>query len=147
MRPLFLAALVLFGCAEKKVEAPPSEPEPVAAAEPAPPPRVEMIVPEIVISTDAAVIAQGKDLFAAKGCVACHKLGGGKLVGPDLKGVTARRDPKWIARMILYPEQMVKEDEVAKKLFFEHLVPMPNQAIDPVKDLPPLLAYLKSAEN
>jgi hypothetical protein len=41
---------------------------------------------------------------------------------------------------------MIKEDEVAKKLFAEHLTPMPNQNVDPSRDLPPLLAYLKSVE-
>lgn len=144
-----VALLLLTGCTEKKAEAPAPAPaaEPVAEAAPAAPPKVEMKVPEVVVSTDAAVIAQGKDLFASKGCVACHKIGGGKLVGPDLKGVTARRDTKWISKMILYPEVMVKEDDVAKKLFVEHLVPMPNQAVDPQKDLPPILAYLKSNET
>lgn len=146
--PAALFALFLSGCTEKKTEAPPAPaPEPVAEAAPAEPAKVEMKVPDVVISTDAAVIAQGKDLFAAKGCVACHKIGGGKLVGPDLKGITARRDTKWLSKMILYPDVMVKEDEVAKKLFVEHLVPMPNQQVDPVKDLPLLLAYLKSTET
>jgi cytochrome c551/c552 len=146
--PAAVALTVLTACNEKKAEAPPAPPpEPVAEVKPPEPAKVEMKVPELVVSTDAAAIATGKDLFASKGCIACHKIGGGKLVGPDLKGVTARRDTKWLSKMILYPEVMVKEDEVAKKLFVEHLVPMPNQAVDAQKELPFLLAFLKSNET
>jgi mono/diheme cytochrome c family protein len=103
-------------------------------------------VPSFAISKSPADIAKGQEVFAEKGCTACHKVGGGKLVGPDLKGVTARRDEAWIKRMILRPDVMIKEDELAKKLFAEHLTPMPNQNVDPQRELPPLLAYLKSVE-
>jgi mono/diheme cytochrome c family protein len=103
-------------------------------------------VPSFTISTSPRDIVRGQELFGEKGCTACHKVGGGKLVGPDLKGVTARRDETWIKRMILRPDVMIKEDEVAKKLFAQHLTPMPNQNVDPTRDLPPLLAYLKSVE-
>lgn len=123
--------------------APKEAPAPAAA-----PPAAEapLVAPKLTISTDAAAIAQGKELFAAKGCVACHKVGGGKLVGPDLQGVTARRDQDWLSKMILHPDRMVKEDETAKKLLAEHLVPMPNQNVDAQRELPLLLAYLKSTE-
>jgi mono/diheme cytochrome c family protein len=103
-------------------------------------------VPSFAISKSPADVARGQEVFAEKGCTACHKVGGGKLVGPDLKGVMARRDETWIKRMILRPDIMIKEDDVAKKLFAEHLTPMPNQNVDPAKELPPLLAYLKSVE-
>lgn len=112
------------------------------------PPAIQSAVPvpSFAISKSPADVARGLEVFAEKGCTACHKVGGGKLVGPDLKGVTARRDETWIKRMILRPDIMVKEDETAKKLLAEHLTPMPNQNVDPSKDLPPLLAYLKSVE-
>ena len=45
----------------------------------------------------------GKALFQSKGCVACHTIGKGKLVGPDLKGVTNRRDQEWIAKWLKEP--------------------------------------------
>lgn len=102
-------------------------------------------VPDIQYSTAQADIDKGKELFTAKGCNACHKLGGGKLVGPDLKGVTARRDKQWIAKMIMKPDVMIKEDPVAKELFKTHLTPMPNQGVTEA-DLPLIMSYLKANE-
>lgn len=128
-----------------------AQPEAHAVAEaPKPPeaPKAAAVeVPKLTISTDAAVVAQGKDLFSQKGCVGCHKVGGGKLVGPDLKGVTARRDQEWLIKMIMQPDVMTKQDETAKKLLAEHLVQMPNQNVDAQKELPLLLAFLKSEEK
>ena len=145
VRPLTaaLAALLLGACSEKPAAAPPAAAEPVAAAAPAATP---MPTPDITISTAAADVTKGEEVFAMKGCTACHKVGGGKLVGPDLKGVMSRRDQEWVERMILHPDVMLKEDPVAKKLLAEHFTPMPNQNVDPQAELPYLLSYLKGAE-
>ena len=86
---------------------------------------------------------QGAALFTAKGCNACHNLTDVKLVGPGLKGVSARRTQEWMARMILKPEVMVKEDPDAMKLLATHMVPMANQNISPDKELPALLRFLQ----
>ena len=42
----------------------------------------------------------------ANHCAACHTIGGGEHFGPDLKGVTTRRDHDWLARFILSPEKV-----------------------------------------
>lgn len=148
-RLVLLATLSFAACDEKKPVAPPPEqqkPVEVPVAE-APPAKVEIVVPSFTVSTAPADIKKGEEAFAAKGCTACHKIGGGKLVGPDLKGVTARRDETWLKKMILRPDVMIKDDEVAKKLFVEHLTPMPNQGVNPETELPFILAYLKSVEK
>ena len=145
------AALSFTACDEKKAQPAPL-PELDKPAAPAPaadtgPAKTVIEVPEFTVSTTPEDVKKGEALFASKGCVACHKIGGGKLVGPDLKGVTARRDEKWIKQMILRPDVMVKEDDVAKKLLGEYFVPMPNQNVDPKAELPFLFSYLKSAEK
>jgi mono/diheme cytochrome c family protein len=151
-RGLAIALLCCVACNKNNnaeaAAAPPTEAAaaPVPAAEAAPA-KTEITIPKFVISKAPGDIEQGKAFFASKGCVGCHKIGGGKLVGPDLKGVTARREQEWIERMILRPDVMTKEDDTAKQLFATHLVQMPNQGVDPSKELPALLAYLKSAEN
>jgi len=90
--------------------------------------------------------AKGKELFGTKGCTACHTVGGGRLVGPDLKGVTERRDKQWIINMILKPDSMINNDPVAKKLFEEYNVPMPYQGVTP-EEAEAIYEYLKSASK
>jgi nitrite reductase (NO-forming) len=71
--------------------------------------------------------AQGKLDFESK-CLACHTVGGGDKVGPDLAGVTKRRSDGWLARWLKEPEKMLETDADAKAMLkkFNNL-PMPNQ--------------------
>lgn len=74
---------------------------------------------------DDAMVAKGEEVYKAK-CTACHKISK-RFVGPGLKGVTGRRTPEWIMNMILDPELMVAENEIAKQLLAEYSAPMANQ--------------------
>ncbi len=67
----------------------------------------------------------GAQLFLP--CKACHNIGTGKLIGPDLLGVTKRRDKEWLHRFIKNSQDVVKSgDEYAVKLFEAHnKIPMP----------------------
>jgi cytochrome c2 len=85
---------------------------------------------------------KGEALFQSKGCVACHTIGKGKLVGPDLKGVTNRRDQEWITKWLKDPDTMIRTDPTAKELLKQYLVPMPNQGLTD-QDIQALIAYLK----
>ncbi|WP_343213536.1 c-type cytochrome [Geobacter grbiciae] len=89
----------------------------------------------------------GKALFQAK-CSPCHTIGGGRLVGPDLKGVTARRDRGWLERFISAPDKVLASgDPVAAKLFQEsNKVPMPNLGLDQ-DQVNVLLDYLSAPEG
>jgi cytochrome c2 len=104
-------------------------------------------VPEVAYATDLPTIKKGEEVFTAHGCPACHKIGGGKLVGPDLQNVTVRRHPQWIAKMILHPEAMVAQDQTARDLLKTHFTPMPNQKVDAATELPALMAFLKTKEG
>jgi nitrite reductase (NO-forming) len=69
----------------------------------------------------------GKTDFESK-CFACHSMGHGKKLGPDLAGVTKRRSADWIRRWLKSPEEMIAKDRDAKALLKEYNdVPMPNQ--------------------
>jgi len=76
--------------------------------------------------TDPAAV-KGKQDFESK-CLACHSVGGGRKLGPDLFGVSKRRDDKWLAQWLKTPEAMLKSDATAQALLKEYNnIPMPNQ--------------------
>ena len=88
----------------------------------------------------------GKSIFDSK-CVVCHTLGKGKLIGPDLKGVTQRRKADWVKKMIKDPENMLKTDETAKKLLQEYNnIPMINMGLKD-SEIDAVIAYLKSEDK
>ncbi|MEE8443641.1 MAG: cytochrome c [Dehalococcoidia bacterium] len=47
-------------------------------------------------------VSQGEGTFGQV-CAACHTIGGGVRVGPDLKNVTERREESWLKTHILSP--------------------------------------------
>jgi mono/diheme cytochrome c family protein len=51
-------------------------------------------------------------------CASCHTIGGGRLVGPDLKGATTRRPREWLVRFLQDPKAVIDSGDVyALKLF------------------------------
>lgn len=86
----------------------------------------------------------GEAIFTAK-CAACHTVGGGKLLGPDLAGVTTRRDKAWLARWIKEPDKMLAEkDATAVQLLQEYNnVPMTNMGLTD-SEVAQVIAYLGS---
>jgi len=63
---------------------------------------------------------EGRAIFT-QNCTTCHRIGGGVLVGPDLKGVARRRDRNWLLRMIKEPDKLIAEkDPIVMQLMGEH---------------------------
>ena len=54
----------------------------------------------------APTIADPPQYLFSKRCAACHTIGGGDQLGPDLAGVTTLRDPSWLRRFITAPDRM-----------------------------------------
>ncbi len=52
----------------------------------------------------------GRHLFNLR-CSACHTIGQGDAVGPDLLGVTNRRQRAWLERYLAQPEKMLADRE------------------------------------
>jgi protein SCO1/2 len=69
----------------------------------------------------------GEDLFKGR-CAACHTIGQGDRLGPDLLDVVSRRDRSWLVRWLQEPDIMLEEkDPLAMALFNQYgKVPMPN---------------------
>jgi len=87
---------------------------------------------------------EGKTLYE-QNCIACHTIGGGTLVGPDLQGVISRRDQDWLINFISAPDQMLAEgDPIATQLLEEYNnVAMPNLGLSETQ-VESILAYLET---
>ena len=80
-------------------------------------------------------------------CVACHTIGGGKLVGPDLAGVTSRREEGWLFRQIQQPDTLIAEkDPIALQLLQEYNMPMVPLGLED-SEVAAVISYLKSIEQ
>jgi mono/diheme cytochrome c family protein len=87
--------------------------------------------------------SNGAAIFNTK-CAGCHTIGGGKLIGPDLKDVMVRRDPDWVKRFISDPPKMLASDPTAQKLLKENNnVSMPNLGLSPA-EVEDLVDFLKN---
>lgn len=86
-------------------------------------------------------------LFASR-CGACHAIGQGDKVGPDLLGVTTRRDHAWLERYLAEPDKMLAEgDPIATALFDNYkAVRMPNLTLSR-DDIAALLSYLEARSS
>ena len=99
-----------------------------------------LILPQIAFSASPEA---GEKAFQK--CIACHTIGSGPLAGPDLKGVTAKRDNAWLVRWIVEPDKMLAEgDELAVKLLEEFKnIPMPPMGVTEA-EAKDILAYIES---
>jgi len=76
-------------------------------------------------------VGKGGYLFKTR-CSACHTIGKGDSLGPDLSNLAKRRDQAWVARYLSEPDKMLAAgDPIAKKLFEQYRgVRMPNLGLD-----------------
>ncbi len=93
-----------------------------------------------------AICAQdrrGEQLFNAK-CTPCHTIGGGRKVGPDLKGVTADHPKAWLFSFISDPDKMFNaNDPMATGMLKEYGMKMPNLGLSP-EEVNAVIGYLES---
>ena len=72
------------------------------------------------------IAGKGQLVFQNK-CAACHSIGKGERLAPDLKDVAVRRERAWLARYLAAPEKMrAANDPIALELAKHAKVPMPN---------------------
>ena len=92
-------------------------------------------------------LTQGEGLFRTR-CSVCHTIGQGdglQRTGPNLLGVTDRRDRDWLERWLADPEAMLAEkDPIALGLFQAfNQVPMPNLKLNE-HEISTLIEYLET---
>jgi mono/diheme cytochrome c family protein len=100
---------------------------------------LQVAVPELLPSQED----RGAAMFRSA-CAACHTIGGGRLVGPDLQGLHERRSELWIIAFVQRSQQVIASgDPVATALFKEYQeIVMPDQPFsdDEVREI---LAYIR----
>ena len=84
----------------------------------------------------------GKAIFDQR-CAACHTIGGGTLVGPDLAGATERRDTAWLHSWITDPAAFAEVDADAAAIFTGGMpaLGLPSTEVDDV------ITYLESTSD
>jgi protein SCO1/2 len=89
-------------------------------------------------------VPNGQRLFASK-CSACHTVGKGDKLGPDLAGVTARRERAWLARYIERPDEVLAAgDPIATALYNKYKkVGMPYLGLGS-SDVADLISFLET---
>ena len=88
-------------------------------------------------------VDEGARLFNNQ-CAACHTVGKGDGIGPDLANVTKRREHCWVGRYIAEPDKMLDEkDPIAVELFAKYKnVRMPNLSLAP-EDVALLVSHIE----
>ncbi|MCC6866858.1 MAG: c-type cytochrome [Ignavibacteria bacterium] len=105
---------------------------------------INFFVFSVLLLTGQLFSQSGEDLFKSK-CSACHTVGKGKLVGPDLAGVKSRKDEQWLIKFITSSQTVINSgDEYAKKKFEEfNKVIMPDPGISET-EIKSILAYIET---
>ena len=109
------------------------------------PPAVLPVVREVPYPTPASspLGQQGRYVFTNRGCNTCHRVGGGKLIGPDLAGVTQRRNDRWLTTWLKDPAAVMAKDAELQTWSREFGdIIMPNQNLDD-KEIEALIQYMK----
>ncbi len=105
-----------------------------------------MKLKSIVISLSIVTVSftlnaqDGKEVFK-QNCSACHSIGKGKLVGPDLAGIADRRAEEWIVSFVKNAQAFGETDADAKTIINEYGYPMPNQNVNDA-EIKAIISYI-----
>ncbi len=96
----------------------------------------------IVLFQNITAQSSGEKLFNEK-CTACHTIGEGKRVGPDLAGIMERRDNDWLIQFIQSSQTLINSgDSIANAVYAENnKVLMPDQPLNK-SEIEAVLSYI-----
>jgi mono/diheme cytochrome c family protein len=76
-----------------------------------------LVLLTLLLAAASTARAQDTAQFFRQNCASCHTVGGGRITGPDLKGVTSRADRAWLVEFMLAPQAAIdRGDPYALKL-------------------------------
>lgn len=91
---------------------------------------------------DEALAKRGATVYMARACYTCHMMGG-KRAGPDLLGITDRRDHVWLRAWLLNTDSMISSADPQVKAMLEEWkgIKMPQIALNS-NDVDALFHYM-----
>lgn len=79
--------------------------------------KLKILLAATFLLAPAAARAQDAAAYFRQSCTSCHTIGGGRLVGPDLKDVIRRKDRPWLLNFVQNPKAVLDAgDPYALKL-------------------------------
>jgi len=89
-----------------------------------------IIIITITLSVTAWAQEPGEQIFQTN-CSACHTLGGGRLVGPDLQAVGERRSAEWLEKFIQSSTSLIQSGDAEANAVFEEFsgMTMPDSSL------------------
>jgi protein SCO1/2 len=92
------------------------------------------------------VLGPGQLLFASR-CASCHNYGKANELGPDLSGVTTRREREWLIQYMAEPNKMrAAKDPIAMELAKRNKVLMPQVNLTH-QELQDLMTFMESQDQ
>lgn len=99
----------------------------------------------VMFTAPALGAERGEEAYLRGTCNACHTIGGGRLVGPDLEGITTKRSRDWLFQFIKASGDMIAAGDADAIAIFEEYgrLPMPNAPLsdDEINDV---ISYLET---
>jgi len=88
--------------------------------------------------------ADGEQIFKTN-CISCHTIGGGRLIGPDLEGISKKRNVEWLKKWINSSSDFIASGDADAIAIFEEYnkVAMTSFYFED-EDMNALLAYLEN---
>jgi len=106
-----------------------------------------MSIAAMVLPTTGWTQESGKQLFQTM-CSVCHTIGSGRLVGPDLAGLTDRRTQTWIEGFVRSSQTLIKSGDADAVAIFEEFngIVMPDFSLTDTQ-ISQILGYLVSPDS
>ncbi|MBT4496319.1 MAG: cytochrome c [Gemmatimonadetes bacterium] len=111
-------------------------------------PLIGLLAVTLLLVSSHAAVAQVPATYFKQNCLSCHTIGGGRLLGPDLKNLHERQNREWLVDWLLDPEGVLKSgDPYAVKMQKEARGAVMTRSPGMTRDLAHALLDLIEAES
>ena len=106
--------------------------------------RILFLTVFFILSLNLFAQADGEQIFKTN-CISCHTIGGGRLIGPDLEGVSKKRNVEWLKKWINSSSDFIASGDADAIAIFEEYnkVAMTSFYFED-EDMDALLTYLEN---